>query len=171
MPAETDSQPGTDPQLQQDAALFQAHCAADRGDDALLLPHWQRGDWVRLLARARSRRLADGEVLMRAGQAHGSLVLLADGALQVRAGTPGTFGSIHRERPGAVLGEISFFDGGPRSATVWASAPSRLLELDNAAVLAFCTAHPPRGQELLMALARVLALRVRRSEGRRGETL
>lgn len=167
MPADTLSSP----QLRQDAALFHAHCAADRGDDALLLPQWQLDDWLALLGQARSRQLANGEVLMRTGQAHGSLYLLAAGGLQVRAGTPGAFGNLHRERPGAVLGEISFFDGGPRSATVWATEPSRLLELDNAAVLAFATSHPARGQELLMALARVLAQRVRRSEGRRGETL
>lgn len=161
----------SDAPLRQDAALFRARCAEDRGDDALLLPRWGVDDWSALLARARPLTLPAGAVLMRMGQAQGSLYLLAEGALDVRAGTPGALGSIQRERPGAVIGEISFFDGGPRSATVWATEPSRLLELDNDAVLAFAAAHPARGQELLMALARVLARRVRRSEGRRADTL
>ena len=165
--------PATDrePQVRQDAALFRARCADDRGDAALLLPAWSVDDWGALLARARPHRLSSGEVLMRSGQAQGSLFLLAEGALDVRTGSAGAFGSLHHERPGAVIGEISFFDGGPRSATVWATEPSRLLELDNASVLDFAAAHPARGQELLMALARVLAGRVRRSEGRRNETL
>jgi CRP/FNR family transcriptional regulator, cyclic AMP receptor protein len=162
------AEPAADPaQRRQDAERLCAHCGTDRGDDALLLPQWSLDDWMALLAGAREQRLASGDVLMRAGQAQQSLYLLASGGLEVRAGTRGTLGAITRERPGAVIGEISFFDGGPRSATVWATEGSRLLELDVAAVQAFFAAHPARGQELLMALARVLARRVRRSEGRR----
>lgn len=154
-------------QRRQDAERFRAHCGTDRGDDALLLPHWSVDDWMTLLASAREQRLGSGDVLMRAGQPQQSLYLVASGGLEVRAGTRGTLGAITRERPGAVIGEISFFDGGPRSATVWATESSRLLELDVAAMQAFFAAQPARGQELLMALARVLARRVRRSEGRR----
>lgn len=150
-----------------DAEHFCKHCSLDHGDDSLLLPRWHVDDWSALLAHARPHLLAAGEVLMRAGQSQQSLYLLASGGLEVRAGTKGTLGAITRERPGAVIGEISFFDGGPRSATVWATEATRLLELDAAAVQAFFAAHPLRGQELLMALARVLARRVRRSEGRR----
>ena len=173
------AQPGTSATAlptREDAAWFQAHCAVDRaadhGADALLLPGWQVDDWAALLAHGRVLRLANGEVLMRAGQAQGALYLLAAGGLEVRSGQAGALGSIQRERPGAVLGEISFFDGGPRSATVWACEASRLIALDPAAVHAFTATHPARGQDLVMALARVLARRVRRSEGRRqSETL
>lgn len=156
-----------DEQLLRDARQFQAHCASDHGADALLLPGWSVDDWAALLAGARVHTLAGGQVLMRAGQSQRSLFLLASGGLELRSGAGGSFGALVRERPGAVLGEISFFDGGPRSATVWATGPSRLLELDAAAVEAFMAWQPQRGQALLMALARVLALRVRRSEGRR----
>lgn len=166
-PAKTATGAATHP----DAGMFHAHCAADRGDDALLLPHWSLADWGALLQHARAQSLASGEVLMRSGQSESSLYLLASGGLEVRAGSIGAFGTITRERPGAVIGEISFFDGGPRSATVWATEPSRLLALDAAAVQAFAEAQPLRGQELLMALARVLARRVRRAEGRRANDM
>jgi CRP-like cAMP-binding protein len=161
----------------EDAAWFQAHCATDRGADALLLPGWQVDDWAALLACGRVLRLATGEVLMRAGQAAaggasagpaaGGLYLLVAGGLEVRAGQRGALGQIQRERPGAVLGEVAFFDDGPRSATVWASVPSRLIAFDPAAVRAFAAAQPARGHALLLALGRVLARRVRRSEDRR----
>lgn len=167
MPNTTAPSAAAAPATHPDAGLFHAHCATDRGDDALLLPRWSLADWSALLQQARPQPLASGEVLMRAGQSEASLYLLASGGLEVRAGSIGAFGTITRQRPGAVIGEISFFDGGPRSATVWATEPSRLLALDAAAVQAFAETRPARGQELLMALARVLARRVRRAEGRR----
>lgn len=155
------------PPQRQDAERLQVLGTGDHGADALWLPGWQVDDWATLLARAGVQALASGEVLMRAGASDSGLYLLASGALEVRAGTRGALGAITRARPGAVIGEISFFDGGPRSATVWATEPSRLLVLDSAMVQAFAAAHPALGLQLLMALARVLARRVRRSEERR----
>lgn len=76
-------------------------------------------------------------------------------------------GSLFREGPGAVIGEIAFFDGGMRSATVWAIDPTQLLALERQDIETFAAQHATRGQELLSALGRVLASRVWRSEHRR----
>jgi CRP-like cAMP-binding protein len=73
-------------------------------------------------------------------------------------------GSLFREGPGAVIGEIAFFDGRKRSATVWAIEPTQLLALERADIETFSAQHAARGLELLFALGRVLAFRVRRSE-------
>jgi CRP-like cAMP-binding protein len=150
------------------AELFARHCATDHGADALYLPGWSATDWAALLARARVIALAPQDGLIKRGQSEQSLFLVASGVLEVSAGGTGSaMGSLFRERAGAVIGEIAFFDGGRRSATVWAVEPSRLLALERADVEAFAAEHPARAVEFLLALGRVLAFRVRRSEHRR----
>jgi CRP-like cAMP-binding protein len=64
--------------------------------------------------------------------------------------------------PGSVVGEIAFFDEGPRSAKVWAIEDSALLRLDFGDFQRYAAAHPVRTNELLFALGRLLALRLRR---------
>lgn len=151
------------------AAFFHAHCAVDRGADALYLPGWSVGDWSALLARAETVGLDSGQGLIKRGDSDRAVYLVADGALEVTGGAgPGdAMGRLFREQPGSVIGEISFFDGLPRTATVWATRPTTLLRLDHAAVLAFADALPERGRDLLLALGRVLAFRLRRGEMRK----
>jgi CRP-like cAMP-binding protein len=56
---------------------------------------------------------------MKRGQTKQSLYRVASGALEVNASGGGlAMGTLFREGPGAVVGEIAFFDGGQRSATV-----------------------------------------------------
>jgi CRP/FNR family transcriptional regulator, cyclic AMP receptor protein len=147
------------------AEFFFKHCASDHGADALFLPHWSAQDWATLLALAKPVTLASNAVLMKRGQTEQSLFLVARGALDVSAGGGGSaMGSLFREGPGAVIGEIAFFDSGARSATAWAVEPTQLLALERKDVDTFAAAHAARGLELLFALGRVLAFRVRRSE-------
>lgn len=154
--------------LTQTAEFFCRHCADDHGADALYLPGWTTQDWATLLEQIKVVTLARNEVLVKRGQTESTLFLVASGALEVNAGGGGsTMGSLFREGAGAVIGEIAFFDGGARSATVWAIAPTELLALQRKDIEAFATRHPERGLELLFALGRVLAFRVRRSEHRK----
>jgi CRP/FNR family transcriptional regulator, cyclic AMP receptor protein len=154
----------------QIAEFFWRHCADDHGTDALHLPAWSLEDWTALLVHAQVSTLARDDVLMKRGQAEQQLYLLASGALEVNAGVAGlAMGTLFRESPGAVIGEIAFFDGGKRSATVWATEPSLLVALRRRDIEAFAAERCQRGMELLFALGRVLAFRVRRSEqGRQG---
>lgn len=150
------------------ARLFHAQGAQDRGADGLYLPEWSLDDWAALLAHAKLVKLAPHDVLIKRGQAERSLFLVASGALEVNASGGGsTMGPLVREGAGAVIGEIAFFDGSPRSATVWATEPTELLALERFDIERFAGEHPARGLELLFALGRVLAFRVRRSEHRR----
>jgi CRP-like cAMP-binding protein len=154
--------------LTQIAELFCRHCAEDHGADALHLPDWALEDWTALLSQAKLVALGRNEVLMKRGQAERSLFLVASGALEVNSGSSGSaMGSLFREGPGSVIGEIAFFDGGMRSATVWAIEPTQLLTLERKDIETFAAHHGARGLELLFALGRVLAFRVRRSEHNR----
>lgn len=156
------------PDLQEIAAFLCHHCARETGTGALYLPGWTTDDWATLLAGARVVDLAPSEVLIRRGlEAEHTLFLVTSGSLEVNArGGSGSLGGLFREGPGALIGEIAFFDGGKRSATVWALKPTRLLALDRQQVEAYAARHPQRGLELLFAVGRVLAFHVRRSEQR-----
>jgi CRP-like cAMP-binding protein len=68
--------------------------------------------------------------------------------------------------PGSVVGELSFFDGRPRSARVSAVADSELFRLDYDAFLQYANAHPRQACDLLMAVGRVVASRLRRTQTR-----
>ena len=151
------------------AAFFHQHSAAAHQGDALHLPGWTLDDWHHLFAHASPVHLPTGEVLIRHGDRDRALYFVCHGALEVNAGGSRneTMGRLFRERPGSVLGEISLFDGEPRTATVWAIAPTDLLRIDLDGLRAFAAEHPARGHELLFALGRVLALRLRRGEERR----
>lgn len=156
-----------------DAAAFCQHCATDRGGDALHLPDWTVADWQALLQLAQPVSLASGEVLIKRGQSERALYFVASGALEVTAGADQgeALGSMMRELPGSVIGEISFFDGRPRTASVWATQPTQLLRLDHEGWLRFASDHPALGHRLLFALGRVLAFRVRRGEERRAGSM
>ncbi len=158
------------PTVDDAASFFVQHCAVEHQGDALFLPGWTVHDWRALLGCTRAHALGPGEVLIKDGDDGQGLYLVARGELEVSAGGgrgDGALGRLYRQGPGSVFGEISFFDGQPRTATVWAAQPTQLLRLDPEALRAFSRAHPALGQDLLFALGRVLAFRLRRGESPR----
>jgi CRP-like cAMP-binding protein len=87
-------------------------------------------DDVQWLARHGTRRtLRDGEVIIREGQPVDALFVSLDGALSValRAG-----GEIARLGAGELVGEISFVDSAPPSATVSGAGQATVLEIKRA---------------------------------------
>lgn len=94
---------------------------------------------------------AAGETLMAAGTTTGRLIFLQEGELAVvREGVVVT----RIREPGAVFGEMSLLLGGPHTADVVATRPSRCQVVEDAA--AMLTASP----ELAAYVARVLAHRL-----------
>jgi CRP/FNR family cyclic AMP-dependent transcriptional regulator len=149
------------------ALVFQKQCTLDSDDDTLYLPDWTIDDWRRLFAHARPVSVAAGDVLIRHGERDRALYFVTQGALEVTsAGRHDSLGTLSREHPGSVIGEISLFDGLPRTASVWAVKPTELLRLDLDGLNAFAREQPGRAHELLFGLGRVLALRIRRGEAR-----
>ena len=112
--------------------------------------------------------MASGDTLIRLGEQERALYFVVDGALEVSqsTGRSDTLGALFRELPGSVFGEVALFDGLPRSASVWAIKPTSLLRLSYDDLVAFTAQHMALANELLFALGRVLAMRVRLTKAR-----
>lgn len=133
----------------------------------LLLPGWGEEDWRRLLSGARVVELGPGDLLLRRDEPSNDLYFLVAGELEISV-TQSSSQSLTapiRVGPGSVVGEIAFFDGGQRTASVWSRGPSVVLRLPEAEFRAWRAAEPERAGDLLFALARLLAIRLRRYSG------
>ena len=146
------------------AALRHAGGTAVDGD-RLSLPHWSDEDWKRLLDAAGLRRIAAGEAVILRGGADRALCIVLDGEVEVMAHASDglSFGRLARFGPGSVVGEQAFFDGGPRSAGAWAVHDCAIATLTPEQFTAFADANPGLGRDFLMALGRILAIRLRRT--------
>ena len=108
-----------------------------------------------------------GHVLIRKQASERALFFLASGLLEVTAvlgsHSLGTLAQVH---PGSVVGELAFLDGMPRSAKVWAVTDSDLYRLDFVDYQRFAADYPRQTCDLLFAIGRVVALRLRHSRAR-----
>jgi len=110
------------------------------------------------------RRFSPGETVLVGGQPDRSLYLLTEGTLE--ASVKSKSGSTHTTvmEPGAIFGEVAFFDGGERSATVRGKTQGELLRLGFDHFEALAADHPALAQALLLDLGRRIAERLRAAE-------
>jgi CRP/FNR family cyclic AMP-dependent transcriptional regulator len=151
------------------AADFHRRCSEDHGGDHQLhLPDWTLDDWRALFANAAAVALANGEAVIRQGDADRALYFVLSGTLEVSpaAARGGALGGVARQHAGSIVGEIAFFDGRGRSAAVWATEVTQLLRLALDGFRSFAEERPRRAQEFLFALGALIASRLRRSEAR-----
>lgn len=96
-----------------------------------------------------------GEVLWRAGEPARGLVILLSGRVRiVRVGRAGRRQVIHREGPGATLGEVPLLDGGGYPATAEVEEPCCAVLLTPEGLEAALAADPRFARMLLAGLAR-----------------
>ena len=91
-----------------------------------------------------------GTMLTRAGEPGDEFFLILDGTASVNVATEKR-GPL---RPGAFFGEMSLLDGGPRSATIVAETPIRLLVISRRNFSVLLKDVPGLTQSLLMTLSR-----------------
>jgi CRP-like cAMP-binding protein len=91
-----------------------------------------------------------GTVLTRAGDPGEEFFLIVDGSARVEV--PG--GSAARLAPGEFFGEMSLLDGGPRSATVVADTPIRLLVIKRRNFATLLKAAPALTAKILATLSK-----------------
>jgi len=101
-----------------------------------------------------------GTVLARVGDAGDAFYLLLDGAARVEVSARKRV----RLGPGDYFGEMSLLDGGPRSATVVAETPVRLLAIRRRDFTTLLRSAADLTENLLATLSR----RVRQAEGALG---
>ena len=99
-----------------------------------------------------------GKVLVREGEPNDSLFIVLNGELTVATRTRG---EIARLRAGEIVGEISFVDSRPPSATVVASRESLVLSIPRAALRHKLEADAWFAAHFYRALATLLADRLR----------
>jgi CRP/FNR family transcriptional regulator, cyclic AMP receptor protein len=164
---------GMSPDVAQQSGLrsaiadFRAGCVAAR-DEALWLPDWRDEDWSFLFGFMDIRKVQSGDALIRRGEPDRTLYFVLRGELEVivQSSDGFTMGRVARVGAGAVLGELAFFDGGPRSATAWAVTSCEIAAMSPDQYGAFELASPELAHTLLFALGRVLATRLRRTTAR-----
>jgi CRP-like cAMP-binding protein len=136
--------------------------------DRVVVPGWERQQWSTLLSYARPVELKAGEVLIQPLKDDRALYFVMSGRLEVASTSEGgaSVSPLASVPAGSVVGEVAFFDGGPRSAKAWAVAPARLLRLTLEDYEHYASEHPSDAPAFLFAMARLLAFRVRRLTAR-----
>jgi CRP/FNR family cyclic AMP-dependent transcriptional regulator len=149
-------------------ASFRAGATVAAADEALLLPGWSDQDWNQLFRFTSIRSVMPGDALIRHGEPDRTIYLVLRGKLEVivRAGDGMSMGRVALVGAGSVLGELAFFDGGPRSAAAWAVDDCEVAAMTPDQYSAFDTSSPALARELLLALGRILAIRLRKTNAR-----
>lgn len=137
-------------------------------DEGLTVPHWHASDWSTLFSFAELLTVPRGGTVIEKDRRDRALYFVASGLLEVTnilGGTSSAASAI--VHPGEVVGELSFLDDHPRSASVFAIADSDVYRLQFDRFQAFAAAHPAKACDLMFAVGRVVSMRLRHTEARR----
>jgi CRP/FNR family transcriptional regulator, cyclic AMP receptor protein len=151
--------------LESAIAGFRAAGSLAPPGEALLLPNWRDEDWKQLFGFTSTRGVRAGDALIRSGEPDRTLYFVLHGELEViaRSGDGLTMGRVALVGAGSLLGEVAFFDGGPRSAGAWAVDDCEVATMTPDQYTAFEQSSPALARELVFALGRILATRLRRT--------
>jgi CRP-like cAMP-binding protein len=133
--------------------------AHEDSSDLLFLPEASAADWATVFSYAEVRNVEKGLAVVQAGERDRALYLLTEGTVGVRL--PKDEGPFKTIDAPSVLGELAFFDGRPRSATLDAVTDVEVVRLDTAAFDRLLEHEPALAHAMLRDLARILALRLR----------
>ncbi len=111
-----------------------------------------------LTAQATEISLNDGQTLFEQGDEGNALYAILEGTLEVSfLAMSGRKLTLTLMRPGEIFGEIALFDNGPRTATISAAEPSRVLRVLRNDVLRQIRQHPDLAEDMI----RLAGLRMR----------
>ena len=125
-------------------------------------------DWL-----ARSGMVEDiaaEETLISEGTEVDSVYVVLDGLLEVTVAALGSE-SIDRVQVGDILGEMSFIDASPPSASVTATVDSRVLRIPRRRLADKLDQDPEMAARFYRAVAMLLSDRLRESRGQRADAL
>lgn len=124
-------------------------------------------DWIS--AQGAICAVEPGGILVSEGTKPGCIFLVREGAFEVNiSGAGGDKKMISKLGPGAVIGEMSWLDGGPASATIEAMGPCEVLSIDESALDEKVASDPVFGASFYRALAHEAFVRLRAGNARLG---
>ena len=104
-----------------------------------------------------SRDFKAGEAIFQYGDPGGEIFILRNGSVEVYVeSTDGEKIILAENEKGDVLGELSFLDGGPRTATAVAREDTQTLSMHRERLLEFVDKHPHAAMDLLTVVGRRL---------------
>lgn len=128
-----------------------------------IFPHFTGDDREQLASVTETRRFEPGTVLLSEGEVSDSIYLITDGLVTVTKSVGASEIVVAELCTGDVLGEVSFVDNGPVSATVTTTTEVEAMRFPKAAIQQLAEASPRFGMRLYSSLASVLALRLRQT--------
>jgi len=131
--------------------------------DTKFLPNWDEHKWEKLRAYTTTSSFRAGDNVIQVGDADRAFYILLEGQLDVLIPAMGgqEMRSIRTFSEGAVVGEVAFIDGSPRTATIHALTDGKMLQVSVDDFDAFFESDPELGKEVLMDLGRLLTMKLR----------
>ena len=123
--------------------------------------HLNPADLAAAGAHFRMRELAAGETLIKEGGSVPAACLVMDGSVLVLARVADKDIEVVRLGAGSLVGEVSFLDAGPATATVVADSGATVATLDHPAWERLEREHPRAAMRLYHAFTSTVASRVR----------
>lgn len=117
-------------------------------------------EWAKIFSFGEMRTFAAGDSLVQTGEADRSFYVLLSGSVEILQGTT----QLGRMERGEVFGEVAFFDGLPRSATIRAREDGSALRLSREAFETLAAWEPVLSRRILLDLGHALAFRLRAAE-------
>jgi len=138
--------------------------SAEAASEAPFLADSYAEDWERLERFAARRHFRAGEDVVRQGDIDRSLIIVLSGKLSFIVATESGVERVLTviEAP-SVVGEVGFFDPGPRSGTLRAQTDGELLQLAFEQFEALSAAAPSLARTILLDAGRIVAMRLRRA--------
>lgn len=128
-------------------------------EGGLWFSHLQPALRAALLERARLLRLEPGQRLFRRGDPPCGLYAVLEGMMRVGAvGRDGKEALLTLVEPPYWFGEISLFDGQPRTHDAYAEGTTRLLQVPQAALLALLAGEPGYWRDFALLMSQKLRL-------------
>jgi CRP/FNR family cyclic AMP-dependent transcriptional regulator len=132
-----------------------------RIDEITLLADISSDDWRRILKLVETRQFRAGEDLIRVGDKDDAFYILTVGEVDVVIGAEGNETILSTISEGSVFGEISFFDGQPRSATIRAKSQGTVIRVTRENFDTLAVWEPAIAKQLLFDLGSILSMRLR----------
>jgi len=117
-----------------------------------------------IVAHMEARRYADGDQVVQAGERDRSLYVITAGQFEVLV--PGASPRRRVLERGAIFGDLSFFDGQPRSADVRAVGTGEAYIMTQTGFERLRLSHPRLAMAFVLDLGRVLSVRFREHDRR-----